>query len=103
MNWHASACHSRIEELIVDMDLDAISLVVLAARPGESTSRFFSNETLASGYGIYFPSDIIPAPFGGAELSGKKKAVAGFYDSAFQAVGYELGIHHCHENVPMEA
>jgi hypothetical protein len=101
-NWHAFTCSSHIDELAVEVDLDAASLAVLAARPDESTARVFSNETLSGGKSSSFPSDVIPALFGGADFYGQK-AVAGFYDPAFQAVVYGLGTHDHLDNFPMEA
>lgn len=100
MNWNAFTCSSHIDELDVEVDLDAASLSVLAGRPNESTSRFFSNETLCSGNSVAFPSDMIPSLFGGADFQGQK-AIAGFYDPAFQAVVYGLGTRDHLENFPM--
>jgi hypothetical protein len=102
VNWKAFTCGSRIDELDVDVALDAASLLVLAARPNESTARFFSNETLCSGLRDAFPSDMIPALFGGADFGGQK-AYAGFYDPAFQAVVYGLGTRIRLEDFPMES
>ncbi|KAF3036351.1 hypothetical protein E8E12_007931 [Didymella heteroderae] len=102
VNWNAFTCVSHIDELDVEVDLNAASLSVLAARPRESTSRFFSNETLCAGLRDAFPSDMIPSLFGGANF-GSQKANAGFYDPAFQAVVYGLGTRSRLEDFSMEA
>ncbi|KAJ4337910.1 hypothetical protein N0V87_004257 [Didymella glomerata] len=102
VNWNAFTCLSHIDELDVEVDLNAASLSVLAARPKENTRRFFSNETLCSGLRDAFPSDMVPSLFGGANF-GSQKASAGFFDPAFQAVVYGLGTHAHLEDFPMAA
>ena len=90
VDWNAFTCTSQINELDVEVTLNAQTLSILAARPNESTLRFFSNQTLTPGNMSPFPSCMIPSLFGKANFGDGNK-VAGYYEPVFQAVVFGLG------------
>ncbi|OSS50674.1 hypothetical protein B5807_04380 [Epicoccum nigrum] len=101
MNWNAFTCSSIINQLDVEVTMDASSLTILSATPDESTVRFFSNQTLAPGTMDAFPSSMIPSLFGSSNFN-EKFSVAGYYDPAFQAVVYGLGTRDDLKSFPMK-
>lgn len=99
VNWNAFICSSVVNQLDVELTMDASTLTIIAAAPDESTVRFFSNQTVARGDLSSFPSSMIPSIFGSANF---QKAVAGYYDPAFQAAVYGLGTHDSLDKFPMK-
>jgi hypothetical protein len=95
-NWKAFTCSSVINELDVEITINASTLVIIAAKPNEMSSRMFSNRTLSPK--VPFPSGMIPALFGSANFLG---ATAGYYDPGFQAVIYESGTRGDIDDFPM--
>ncbi|GME65591.1 hypothetical protein GTA08_BOTSDO12789 [Neofusicoccum parvum] len=87
-NWRAFVCGSQINQLDVNVTLDASSLAVLEASSDESTSRLFSNRTLTMYRLSSYPSSLIPSIFGSANFA---DPTTSFYDPGFQAVIYEAG------------
>lgn len=98
LHWNAFTCFSTINQLDVEVIMDASTLAIIAATPDESTVRFFSNQTLTRGDSDTFPSSMIPALFGSSNF---RIDVAGYYDPTFQAVVYGLGTHDSLDNFPM--
>lgn len=90
INWNAFTCSSIINQLDVEVTIDASTLTIVAATPIEHTSRFFSNQTLTPGNLDSFPSSMVPSLFGFANF-GSQTSVAGYYDPVFQAAIYGLG------------
>lgn len=101
MNWNAFTCSSIINQLDVEVTMDALTLTILSATPVESTVRLFSNQTLAPGTMDAFPSSMIPSLFGSSNFN-DQVSIAGYYDPAFQAVVYGLGTRDDLKNFPMK-
>ena len=101
MNWNAFTCSSIINQLDVEVTMDALTLNILSATPDESTVRLFSNQTLAPGSMATFPSSMIPSLFGSSNFN-DQVSIAGYYDPAFQAVVYGLGTRDALQNFPMK-
>lgn len=101
MNWNAFTCAGVINQLDVAVTMDASTLNIIAAKPDESTIRFFSKETLAPGDLGDYPSSMVPSLFGSSNFGGQR-SVAGFFDPVFQAVIYRLGTHDDLAKFPMQ-
>ncbi|KAH8668647.1 hypothetical protein BX600DRAFT_496688 [Xylariales sp. PMI_506] len=87
VNWVAFTCQFGIYQVNADVTLDASTLAITSAEVDETSSKFFSNQTISQSYETY-PSFLIPSIYGSANFAGE---TAGFFDPAFQAVIYDSG------------